>query len=77
MKKPQITFTEPEKEIKYLKSRIEWYKERCDQLQKKQLEMRDPERKMVCDILANGSTNVESYYEQEQKNKQIRGVIVL
>ena len=32
----------------------EFYKERCKALQSIQSTMRDPERKMVCDILANG-----------------------
>lgn len=31
-----------------------FYKRRCDELQKAQSAMRDPERTMVCDILANG-----------------------
>jgi len=38
-----------------LKSR-EFYKRRCDALQKWQSKMRDPERTIVCDILANGRT---------------------
>jgi hypothetical protein len=33
----------------------DFYKRRCDELQKAQSSMRDPERTMVCDILANGS----------------------
>lgn len=42
----------------FFKSAIEkatdFYKRRCDALQQAQKEMRDPERQMVCDILANG-----------------------
>lgn len=32
----------------------DFYKRRCDELQKHQSQMRDPERTIVCDILANG-----------------------
>lgn len=35
----------------------EFYKRRCEALQAVQDKMRDPERKAVCDILANGSTD--------------------
>lgn len=38
----------------YKRSR-DWYKRRCDALQGCQSRMRDPERMMVCDVLANGS----------------------
>ena len=41
-----------------LKDSREWYKHRCEELQKAQKYMRDPERKAVCDILANGITYV-------------------
>lgn len=34
----------------------DFYKRRCDLLQKWQSKMRDPERVIVCDILANGDT---------------------
>lgn len=33
---------------------LEFYKRRCDLLQSIQTRMRDPERTMVCDVLANG-----------------------
>jgi len=33
----------------------DWYKRRCNNLQAAQKNMRDPERTMVCDILANGA----------------------
>lgn len=33
---------------------VRWYKRRADALQQAQKRMRDPERTMVCDILANG-----------------------
>ena len=39
-----------------LERRRQFYKRRCDDLQRVQNQMRDPERKMVCDILANGMT---------------------
>ncbi len=35
---------------------VEWQARRLDALQAQQRVMRDPERKMVCDILANGKT---------------------
>ena len=34
----------------------DFYMRRCEALQAVQDKMRDPERKAVCDILANGST---------------------
>jgi hypothetical protein len=43
-----------QKEIKTLKSTLDFYKQRCDLLQQQQSGMRDPERTIVCDILANG-----------------------
>lgn len=46
---------EREKELAELRSSLEFYKRRCDALQACQHTMRDPERTMVCDILANGS----------------------
>ena len=36
--------------------RADWFRQRCDELQSAQQHMRDPERKIVCDILANGKT---------------------
>ena len=36
--------------------RADWFRHRFDELQKAQQHMRDPERKMVCDILANCKT---------------------
>ena len=47
-----------QKFLRRQKSSLEFYKTRCDALQRVQARMRDPERKMVCDILANGTTNV-------------------
>lgn len=41
-----------------------WRGDRLDALQRQQRVMRDPERKMVCDILANGSTTEPPYCEQ-------------
>ena len=43
-------------EIEELRDSRDFYKRRCDELQKAQRDMRDPERKAVCDILANGKT---------------------
>jgi len=47
-------------EIDRLRKSREWYASRCAALQKAQNKMRDPERKAVCDILANGSTTALS-----------------
>jgi hypothetical protein len=43
-------------EIEGLQQSLEWYKKRANMLQCWQSSMRDPERKIVCDILANGFT---------------------
>ena len=43
-------------EINRLSSSRDFYARRCEALQVVQDKMRDPERKAVCDILANGST---------------------
>lgn len=45
--------------LRRLKSSKEFYERRCNELQRVQSQMRDPERKMVCDILANGTTHVK------------------
>lgn len=37
-----------------LESDVNWYKDRYNKLSKYQKYMRDPERTLVCDILANG-----------------------
>jgi hypothetical protein len=42
------------KKINRIKSSLEFYKIRCDSLQGLQSSMRDPERTIVCDVLANG-----------------------
>ena len=44
-------------EIDRLRNSRDFYKRRCEALQAAQNKMRDPERKAVCDILANGSTS--------------------
>jgi hypothetical protein len=41
-----------------LERSLSFYSDRCANLQKAQSSMRDPERKWVCDILANGYTDV-------------------
>lgn len=43
-------------EIKGLRRSLEFYSTRCNLLQQWQSRMRDPERTIVCDILANGQT---------------------
>ena len=45
---------EREKELADVRDSRDFYKRRTDELQKAQSQMRDPERTMVCDILANG-----------------------
>jgi hypothetical protein len=42
-------------QIKDLKSSLDFYKRRCNAIQKIQSRMRDPERQAVCEILANGA----------------------
>jgi len=44
------------KEIEDLRSSLYFYQRRCEALQSWQSKMRDPERTIVCDILANGKT---------------------
>ena len=41
--------------IETLKKSLNFYKQRCELLQQVQKYMRDPERTIVCDILANNS----------------------
>ena len=41
-----------------VKNKAAWYALRVNRLQHAQQFMRDPERKMVCDIIANGSTEL-------------------
>ena len=41
-------------EVEQMTQTADFYKRRCDELQKHQSQMRDPERTIVCDILANG-----------------------
>jgi len=43
-------------EIIKLRRSTAFYKSRCDELQRWQSAMRDPERTLVCDVLANGQT---------------------
>ena len=42
------------KRIAELEDSVKFYAIRCEELQEIQSRMRDPERQMVCDILANG-----------------------
>ncbi len=44
-----------DKQIERLENSLRFYKSRCELLQKVQIHMRDPERTIVCDILANNS----------------------
>lgn len=45
-----------------------FYKRRIEELQKIQSQMRDPERKMVCDILSNGHPSPLGYKIYPEKN---------
>ena len=44
-----------DKQIERLENSLRFYRSRCELLQKVQIHMRDPERTIVCDILANNS----------------------
>ena len=44
-----------EKQITHYKVSRNFYKQRCELLQQAQKYMRDPERTIVCDILANNA----------------------
>lgn len=55
-------------ELSKQRQHTEFYQKRCDALQQAQHHMRDPERKMVCDILANGMT-----YEKPVQNTRHGG----
>jgi hypothetical protein len=48
-------FERTEEENRKLKLSLDFYKSRCVLLEKVQKYMRDPERQIVCDILANNS----------------------
>lgn len=59
-------------EIERLQSGVDFYKRRCDLLQQWQNKMRDPERTLVCDVLANGQTLPDpqgTRYPQEPTTK--------
>lgn len=43
------------KEINDLEQSLQFYKNRCELIEKVQKYMRDPERQIVCDILANNN----------------------
>lgn len=63
------TLSEQTKEIEALLLSRNFYQRRCDLLEKWQSQMRDPERTIVCDILANGQMlpdpNGERYGRRE------------
>jgi hypothetical protein len=58
---------ELEAEIERLRESVAWHERRWAELQKQQAQMRDPERKMVCDILANGKTYERAAFAKEDK----------
>lgn len=60
-----LEITKLTSELKQSESSREFYKQRCDNLQKEQSKMRDPERKVVCDILANGYAESWSWKGQQ------------
>jgi len=47
-----------------LRQSLNFYRSRCDLLQQWQARMRDPERTLVCDILANGATLSDPHGER-------------
>lgn len=52
-----MSYAEPLlQELEELRQSVAFYKRRCDALQEWQSKMRDPERTIVCDVLANGCT---------------------
>lgn len=53
---PSAEAAQDAKEIDRLRHSRDFYARRCEALQAIQSKMRDPERKAVCDILANGET---------------------
>lgn len=56
MDKHAVAYAEPLlKELYELRQSLGYYQRRCELLQQWQGGMRDPERVLVCDILANGS----------------------
>lgn len=56
--------------INKLKFSLDWYKNRVNKLQELQSKMRDPERTIVCDILANGHLlNEHSRYQIKNEDK--------
>jgi hypothetical protein len=48
----------------------DWYKQRCNSLQCLQATMREPERTLVCDILANGHILSDPYGNRYGEGKQ-------
>ncbi len=50
-----VSLEELKDKLEATKKSLDWYQKRCGELQDAQAKMRDPERTMVCDILANGS----------------------
>lgn len=62
--------------IAELESSRDFYKRRCDLLQQWQGRMRDPERTLVCDVLANGLTLPDpngTRYGYTKENGDARG----
>ena len=51
-----MLLAEAAKELQKARDSRDWYKQRVELLQRWQAHMRDPERTLVCDILANGAT---------------------
>jgi hypothetical protein len=65
------------RELRELRHALAFYKRRCDLLQIWQSAMRDPERTLVCDVLANGQTLPPSHangrYGSMTPNAQVSG----
>ena len=58
--------TERDAEVARLRRENQWLNARLKALQDQQRVMRDPERKMVCDILANGRTYEKPLAQPEE-----------
>lgn len=56
--------------IRRLNISLDFYKRRCQELQRVQSMMRDPERKMVCDILANGTTYMRKREQMSETTEE-------
>lgn len=59
-------------EIENVRKECDWYKDRYKTFMTYQSQMRDPERRMVCDILANGSVGLETLKDFQSIGRGLR-----